>query len=32
VMQMTGRLKWEEKFATAPQNQGPIYPAPTPLR
>jgi inner membrane protein involved in colicin E2 resistance len=32
VMQMTGRLKWEEKFATAQQNQGPIYPAPTPLR
>ena len=32
VMQMTGRLKWEEKFSPAPQNGGTLYRAPTPLR
>ncbi|HKW62172.1 MAG TPA: inner membrane CreD family protein [Candidatus Acidoferrum sp.] len=31
VMQMTGRLKWEEKFALAPENRGPTHPI-APLR
>ena len=32
VMQMTGRLKWEEKFAAASQNGGKIIAPLTPLR
>lgn len=32
VMQMTGRLKWEEKFGQAPQNDRPMHSLPAPLR